>query len=134
MNNSINFDGLKGISAISLNPNTVELAITGTDVSFTIIKRDLHELKPGAFFWIADLADVKILVEWIGNDSQFVEDTRQLIATWINNNRRRMPIIMPFKVMSNVGGSLRAKPMFSPEMDIWTFTVENNVLIIRTKK
>lgn len=134
MTTSINFDNLSGISACSLNPNTVELAITGTDVSFTIIRREHHELKSGAFFWIIDNEDSKVLVEWVGSDDRFVDDTRVLISTWLNNNSRRLPIIMPFKVMSNVGGQLRAKPMFSPEMEIWTFTVENDRLIIRTKK
>jgi len=134
MTNSINFDNLNGISACSLNPNTVELAITGTDVSFTLVRRELHEFKSGAFLWVMDNEDIKVLVEWVGSTDCFIDDSRLLISTWLSNNARRMPIVMPFKVMSNVAGQLRAKPMFSPEMEVWTFTVENNRLIIRTKK
>lgn len=78
--NSLSIENIKGLNVMSLDDNTAEVGIAGTDISFTLIQGyDIAKMEPGDLLhlWVNMKTEEMSLTKWIGNDATFVNDTIQ---------------------------------------------------------
>lgn len=83
MSNLQEFDltDIAGLNTLKLDNSHYEIAIPGTDISFTLIhdNDDCSELfkhvKAGSLVWVISINDKMIIVEWIGDKSHFLKDS-----------------------------------------------------------
>lgn len=75
-------DNIEGITADRFKEDTTDIAILGTDISFTYQHRiDIPDLKPGDYLhiWASFDDNQMMLSKWIGNDEEFIHHTNEFM-------------------------------------------------------